>query len=105
MIMDGTCELCKREDQRLTRHHLIPRTRHRNKRNKREFSREDVHSRILMICRDCHNQIHAVISEKELERSYNTAEKLLEHPEIVKFVTWIQRRKPRGRIPVRRKKS
>jgi hypothetical protein len=34
-----------------------------------------------------------VPSEKELGRSWNTVEKLLDHPEIGKFADWAKRQK------------
>ena len=84
------CELCGRSPKRLTKHHLIPRARHGNKRNKKHFSRHEVYTRIIKICRPCHNNIHAVFSNKELERDYNTIEKLREHPDIIRFTDWIK---------------
>ena len=90
------CAICQREET-LTRHHLIPRTRHHNKRNKREFPRAEVKATVG-ICRPCHSQIHTLLSEKELEREWNTVEKLRAHPEIAKFAEWI-RSKPRGFKP------
>ena len=99
--MNGTCALCGRTDVRLTRHHLIPRTRHRNKRIRRRFSREELVTRILWVCRPCHSQIHALIPEKELAERYHTREALLGHSGIRRFVDWIRDRpadlKPRGR--------
>jgi hypothetical protein len=92
------CELCGREMDDLTKHHLIPRTRHRNKRMKREYARNEMLSRILWVCRPCHNHIHAVFSEKELASHYNTREALLAHEEISRFVDWI-RGKPSGFKP------
>lgn len=47
------------------------------------------------ICRPCHSQIHQLLSEKELEREYNTVGNLRAHPGIANFVEWI-RTKPRG---------
>jgi len=35
------------------------------------------------------------LTEKELERDYNTVEALLSHPDILRFVRWIER-KPHG---------
>jgi hypothetical protein len=84
------CELCERAVSELTRHHLIPRTRHKSKKNKKLFDRSEVKHRILWICRACHDNIHAVLTEKELERSYNTFEQLAAHPEIRKFTDWIR---------------
>ncbi len=91
--MEGNCAICGREET-LTRHHLIPRTRHSNKKNKRDFDRELVRQ-VVGICRPCHSQIHALLSEKELEREYNTVAALREHPGVAKFASWIAS-KPRG---------
>lgn len=93
MGVQGRCAICHREE-RLTRHHLIPRTRHHNKRNKRDFDRASVHE-VVGICRSCHSQIHQVLTEKQLEREFNSIEKLRAHPEIAKFATWM-RAKPNG---------
>ena len=78
----------------MTRHHLIPRTRHSNKQNKRDFDRAIV-KQVVGICRPCHSQIHALLSEKELEREYNSIAKLKSHPGVANFADWIAR-KPRG---------
>jgi 5-methylcytosine-specific restriction endonuclease McrA len=98
--MTGTCALCGREE-RLTRHHLIPRTRHHNKRNKQDFDREAV-KETVGLCRPCHSQVHALLSEKELEREWNTIEKIREHPDVVRFVEWIAGKPAGFRVPVRR---
>ena len=89
-----SCALCGRIVPQLTRHHLIPRTRHRNKRNKRDFARSEVKSRVVMICRACHNQVHALFTEKTLEREFNTLETLANHPEIIRFVNWVKTKPP-----------
>ena len=87
----GICGLCGRVVKRRTRHHLIPRSRHGNKRVKRSFSREELH-RTVPLCEACHHQIHRTLTEKELEREYNTVEALLSHPGISRFVRWIGRK-------------
>jgi ribosome maturation factor RimP len=90
----GACELCGREVQRLTRHHLVPRTRHKNKRNKKTFDRREVHFTVGL-CSPCHRHIHAVLDNKELEREYNTLEVLRSHPDVERFVAWVSK-KPHG---------
>lgn len=90
----GRCALCGRGVRYLTRHHLIPRSRHRNKRTRRTFSREELH-RTVPLCSSCHRQVHRTLTEKELERDYNTLEALRSHPGIGKFVRWIEN-KPHG---------
>jgi len=98
----AVCALCERAVPRLTRHHLIPRTRHRNRRNKRDFDRSEVHARIAWLCPACHRQVHAVLSEKELERHYNTVEALRAHPDIRRFADWLSQRPVDFRPQVRR---
>lgn len=94
MPMISPCALCGREGLPLTRHHLIPRTRHNNKRNKRLFEREEVKTRLALLCRACHRHAHAVLTEKEMEAAFNTIEALASHPEIAKFVGWIRTKPP-----------
>ncbi len=90
----GACGLCGRTVQRLTRHHLVPRTRHKSKRNKKTFDRREVH-RTVGLCSPCHQHIHTVLDNKELEREYNTLEALRAHPDVERFVEWVKR-KPHG---------
>ena len=95
MSNEQYCEMCKREVDYLTKHHLIPKCRHRNKKNKKNFSRQEVRERVLEICRPCHSNLHNSIDIKELEYDYNTLDKLLKHPEVLRFTRWI-RKKPAG---------
>ena len=98
MHQNKTCELCRREVQNLTRHHLIPRTRHRNKRMRRLYDRDELLTRILFVCRACHNHIHNTITEKQLAEEFNSRERLLTHPQIQSFIHWISQR-PAGVKP------
>ena len=101
--VDGICAICERQE-RLTRHHLIPRTRHHNKRNKREFNRAVVRE-VIGLCRPCHSQIHEVLTEKQLERDFNTIAKLRAHPGIAKFAGWIRARPAGFRAALRSAKA
>ena len=96
-VKGGRCELCGRPVQRLTRHHLVPRTRHKNKKNKKTFDRREIHHTVGL-CSPCHRHIHTVLHNKELERDYNTLEALKSHPDVEKFVVWIGK-KPHGTTP------
>jgi len=98
----GHCQLCGRRVRELTRHHLIPQTRHSNRRNKRDFGRGDVKQRIALLCRPCHTHVHATIDNKRLEREFNTVEALAAHPQIARFVAWIGRRPDGTRVGSRR---
>jgi hypothetical protein len=85
-----TCELCERSGVRCDSHHLIPRTRHKNKRNKREFDRHEVKDRTVWLCHPCHGTVHTIFTEKELERELNSLEKIKSHEVIQRHVVWIQ---------------
>jgi len=99
------CALCDRDVDETTEHHLIPKTRHKNKKNKKLFTREEVKERKISVCRPCHDNIHALFSEKVLAREYNTLEKLENHPSIIKFTNWIKNKPIDTNIPNRRNKG
>lgn len=92
------CELCGRNGVELTRHHLIPRTHHGNKRVRKMFARNDLQNNILWLCRPCHSHIHLTIDEKQLALHFNTRDRLLSHREIKRFVRWVAG-KPAGFLP------
>lgn len=83
------CALCGRL-RSLTFHHLIPRTCHSNKWFKKNFSREEMHSRGIDLCRDCHLFLHKQFGEKELGRSYNSLDLLLAEEKVQRFVRWVR---------------
>ena len=80
------CELCGIKCE-LTKHHLIPQSRIRNK---YKSIKEDL-SNILWVCRSCHDQIHSLFDETTLRDLYYTKEKLLSNDEMRKFVEWKNR--------------
>ncbi len=77
-----SCRLCGRiiESRQLDLHHLVPKSR---------GGRDTV-----PLHRICHRQIHALLTEKELERDYPSIEALLSHPGIARFVDWIRDKPP-----------
>ena len=81
--MSNCCELCGLECE-LTKHHLIPQSRIRNK---YKDIKEDP-SNLLWICRSCHDQIHAMFDNTELRDLYNTKESLLNNDKFNKYVKW-----------------
>lgn len=85
----GPCELCGRQ-RPLTFHHLIPRTCHSNKWFRKRFSRAEMQSRGLNLCRDCHSYLHRQFTEKELGRRLNARELLLADEAVARFVAWVR---------------
>lgn len=94
MAATGHCDLCGRE-AKLTFHHLIPRTLHRNKWFKKQYTRDQMNDGID-VCNECHAAVHEFADHKELGREYFTRERLLEHPELAKFIAWVRKKRVRN---------
>jgi hypothetical protein len=86
------CELCQREVNRLTVHHLIPRQAVKRKKADPGPTVE--------ICSPCHSQIHHFFTNLELAQNYNTLDKLKNEPRMQKFLSWLRKQKPDKRIKI-----
>jgi hypothetical protein len=86
----GTCELCGRFATTLSEHHLIPRSKHKNKRVRKIFSLEEMRTRKFDFCHPCHKGVHIFFSEKELALEYNSIEMLRAEPRIAKHIEWVR---------------
>ena len=87
-----SCEFCER-DIETQFHHLIPHTLHRTKWYKKTFTKEEMQTRGLQLCKYCHKHIHESYTEKDLGRIYNTKEILLEQEQISEHIEWCKRQK------------
>lgn len=76
------CPLCERGMllRNLTKHHLTPKSRGGRTTEK--------------ICRTCHRQIHALLTNKKLEKELNSVEDLKENEEIRKYLSWVKNKNP-----------
>jgi len=82
--MPTTCALCRRripdervaDPQAIQEHHLRPERR--------------AESPTVLLCRPCHDQIHAVFTNEELRESYNTAETLRDADRLQEYIDWIR---------------
>jgi 5-methylcytosine-specific restriction endonuclease McrA len=72
-IKSQTCSLCESAPAE-SKHHTIPKSR----------GGKDTEG----LCTDCHNQIHAVLTNKEMLLEFNSIEKLKEFEQIKKWVAW-----------------
>lgn len=88
----GRCELCKREVETLTRHHLKPKSRGGSKGD------------TINTCLSCKDMIHIFVPNKVLDREYDTLEKLLANEKIKKYVKWISNKK-KERVTIATKKK
>lgn len=102
---DKICALCGRHVPKTTKHHLVPRMQsRRHKRKGRELEEtKPAPDETVDFCKPCHNQVHALLTEKELDAAYYTIALLETHPEIATFLAWI--RKQPGDRPVTVKSS
>ena len=82
------CELCGREVENYTVHHLIPK------------SKNGGQSPTAILCQACHRTIHRFYTNKELAESFYTIERLRLRPEIRRFVAWFRKQDPHKRIKV-----
>ena len=73
------CELCERMivEGTESKHHLIPK------------SRGGTNDNYTYLHEICHKQIHALFTEKRLEKDYNTIAKLKTHKDVQRFIIWI----------------
>ena len=76
--VDLVCPLCERKIPQSQRdaHHMVPK------------SKGGRHTEYLH--RICHRQIHALFTETELARQFNSVNALLAHPDIASFVAWVR---------------
>jgi len=91
------CELCEREMEALTVHHLIP--RQKTKRKKIEPGPT------INICSACHKQIHTLFDNPRLATELNSIERLKNEPQMQKFLSWVRKQNPNRRIKVNRKQA
>lgn len=77
------CPLCERPMFHASDHHLVPKSRGGK--------------RTALICSDCHSAIHALFTNKELERSYGTVESLLADQRFRRALAFIKKQGPRRR--------
>ena len=86
----ATCELCLRESNSYTVHHLVPRSR---------GGRFGPKARL---CPTCHHQLHALFSEATLARELNSIEQIRANSEMASYLTWVRKRKGPSSFRVRR---
>ena len=82
--MPTACALCQRivpderidDPQVVQEHHLRPERR--------------AESPTVLLCRPCHDQIHAVFTNDELREEYDTIEALREADRLADYIEWIR---------------
>ncbi len=91
------CQLCDRQVDRLTVHHLIP--RQVTKRKQAETGPT------VEICAACHRQIHTLFDNKVLAQDLNSIDALKQNPSMQRFLRWVQKQDPNRKVKVDRKRT
>ena len=86
------CELCLREAERYTVHHLVPR------------SRGGRFGPKAKLCPTCHRQLHALFSESTLAKELHSIDLIRADPQMSDFLRWARRQKGPTIFRVRRAK-
>ncbi len=60
---------------------------------RRELKRRDP-ARTVDLCRPCHRNVHASLSNGDLEKGYDSLESLSAHPDVRRFTEWVRDRPP-----------
>ena len=84
------CELCLREAQRYTVHHLVPRA---------QGGKFGPRARL---CATCHRQLHAMFTEATLAKELNSLVSIRNHPEMRRYLKWMRKQKEGATFRVRR---
>lgn len=79
----GQCPICDRDmwkGDSINKHHFIPKCRGGKE--------------TLYVHRVCHDMIHKIWTEKELEKEFNDSNKIIEQEEMVNFIKFIKKKEP-----------
>lgn len=83
--MKDKCQICGLEEE-LQVHHLIPQQVSRSSKYSKKLKTDE--NNFLMICNECHSQIHSLFTNQELRDLYYTKDNLMRNEKFSKFVEW-----------------
>ena len=78
---NARCELCLRQPNSYSVHHLVPR------------SRGGKFGPKARLCPTCHSQLHALFSEATLARELNSIEQIRANYEMASYLSWVRKQK------------
>lgn len=78
MELIHVCELCNRTVSIITKHHLIP------------LQKGGKKCPTLSLCPTCHEQIHALFTNRELATYYHTLDALKRDIKIIRYLKFIE---------------
>ena len=87
---NSVCELCLREPEKFTVHHLVPR------------SQGGKFGPKAKLCPTCHRQLHALFSEATLAKELRSLDQIRANPEMAGYLSWARKQKGPTNFRVRR---
>lgn len=88
------CQLCKREGIiKITEHHLVPKQVGGAK------------LPVALLCQDCHKQIHALYTNKELAMRLNTLQALEKDERVARYLRYIKNQPPNKNITIKKSRA
>ena len=78
------CELCQREVDRYTVHHLVPK------------AKGGRFGPTANLCPTCHRQLHALFTEATLAEELNSITLLRANPQVNGYLKWVRKQKSAG---------
>ncbi len=88
------CQLCKREGiNKITEHHLVPKQVGGAK------------LPVALLCQDCHKQIHALYTNKELAMRLNTLQALEKDERVARYLRYIKKQHPTKNITIKKSRA
>jgi hypothetical protein len=78
---NSVCELCLREPEKFTVHHLVPR------------SQGGKFGQKAKLCPTCHRQLHALFSEATLAKELRSLDQIRANPEMAGYLSWARKQK------------
>ena len=82
------CPICDRilppDGTNVDEHHLIPKM----------YGGKRTDDNMIRLHRVCHRKIHSVFTEKQLYAHYHTVFRIVNHPEMQKFIRWVAKKSP-----------
>ena len=93
-MKDYICELCKREGIiKITEHHLVPKEVGGGK------------LPVALLWQDCHKQIHALYTNKELAMRLNTIAALEKDERVARYLRYIKNQPPNKNITIKKSRA
>ena len=87
---NSVCELCLREPEKFTVHHLVPR------------SQGGKFGPKAKLCPTCHRQLHALFSEATLAKELRSLDQIRANLEMAGYLSWARKQKGPTNFRVRR---